>query len=94
MEPVGISRGTGFLEENPNETLRRFELPSLMAETTAIQFGDWVSMVDSHMGDLSCSSKHLVEYGQSAAESCDGEWLRSGPLERLRLKPDLHANAG
>ena len=31
---------------------------------------------------------------KSAAEACYGEWLRSGPLERLRLKPILDANAG
>ncbi|CAL1157000.1 unnamed protein product [Cladocopium goreaui] len=30
---------------------------------------------------------------KSAAESCYGEWLRSGPLERLRLRPTLDANA-
>eukprot|EP00435_Cladocopium_sp_Y103_P052864 s148_g16.t1 len=30
---------------------------------------------------------------KSAAESCYGEWLKSGPLERLRLRPTLDANA-
>jgi hypothetical protein len=93
VEPAGVSRGAGFLGENPNETLRTFELPRLTVDTTALQFGDWMSMVDSQMGDLSYSSNLWWGMVKSAAESCYGEWLRSGPLERLRLRPTLDANA-
>ena len=52
-----------------------------------------MNVVDSQMGDLSYSSNIWWSMVKSAAESCYGEWLSSSPLERLRLKPDLHANA-
>ncbi len=36
-----------------NESLRTFDLPKLDEESTALEFGDWLSMVDSYMGDVS-----------------------------------------
>ena len=39
----------GILGKNPNESLRTFEIPELDEEATALEFGDWLSMVDSYM---------------------------------------------
>lgn len=75
--------------ENPSESLRTFDLPKLDEETTALEFGDWLSMVDSHMGDLSYSSNLWWKMIRRAVDGCYQEWLSLGPLERLRLKPML-----
>jgi len=79
--------------ENPTESLRTFDLPKLDEEATALEFGDWLSMVDSHMGDLSYSSGSWWALVKSAVEGCYKEWLQPGPLERLRLRPQLESHA-
>ena len=53
---TGSMSNSGGFGENPSETLRTFELPKLAGDATALQFGDWLSVVDSLMGDLSYSS--------------------------------------
>jgi hypothetical protein len=62
--------------KNPFENLRTVELPKLSMDATALQFGDWLSIIDSLMGDLSYSS---------------GDWwaLARGAVERLRLRPQV-----
>ena len=50
----GNAGGFGFgIGENPNETLRTFELPKLDSNATPLTFGDWWSLLNSQMGDLS-----------------------------------------
>ena len=48
MPRFDSDKGLG-LGENPNETLRTFDLPRLERETTALEFGDWLSIVDSNI---------------------------------------------
>ena len=83
---MGNSGGFG---ENPSETLRTFELPRLAGDATALQFGDWLSIIDSLMGDLSYSSGDWWAMVRKAVDDCYRDWLNSGPIERLRLKPKV-----
>lgn len=89
----GLLRSDSPKGENPTESLRTFDLPKLDEEATALEFGDWLSMVDSHMGDLSYSSGSWWALVKSAVEGCYKEWLQLGPLERLRLRPQLESHA-
>lgn len=57
--------------------------------TTALEFGDWLSVVDSNMGDLSYSSGVWWNMVKGAVELCYQDWLQKRPVDRLRLKPNL-----
>ena len=83
----------GSVGENPNESLRTCDLPKLSEATTALEFGDWLSVVDSHMGDLSYSSGLWWNMVKGAVEVCYQEWLQKSPVDRLRLKPRLEGPA-
>ena len=83
----------GSVGENPNESLRTCDLPKLSEATTALEFGDWLSVVDSHMGDLSYSSGLWWNMVKGAVEVCYQEWLQKSPVDRLRLKPKLEGPA-
>ena len=78
---------SGTQGENPTESLRTFELPRLALEASPLQFGDWLSVIDSLMGDLSYSSKEWWDLIRQSVDQCYAEWLNTGPLERFRLKP-------
>ena len=75
--------------ENPSETLRTFDLPKLEEEATALKFGDWMSLVDAQMADLSYTSCVWWSMVKDAVESCYRQWLVAGRLDRLKLKPQL-----
>lgn len=77
-----------MIGENPSETLRSCELPK-SGDATALQFGDWLSLVDSMMGDMSYSSSTWWVMVRKAATDCYQRWLLAAPLDRLRLKPQL-----
>ena len=79
--------------ENPNETLRTFDLPRLGEEFSSLEFGDWLSMVDSQMGDLSYSSSVWWGLVKDSVDQCYREWLQQGPIDRLRMKPALDPKA-
>lgn len=89
--PAGSAKGLGVTSsnlgmagENPTESLRTVDLPKLAMESTGLQFGDWLSVIDSMMGDLSYSS---------GEDQCYQKWLSSSPIERLRLKPSVDSRA-
>ena len=77
----------GVLGENPTESLWSVELPCLSDESTGLQFGDWLSIIDSMMGDLSYSSGEWWAHVRRAVDQCYQTWLVSSPFEKLRLKP-------
>ena len=54
---VGLGPNSGVCGENPSETLRTVDLPKLSGDATAVQYGDWLSVVDTMMGDLSYTSE-------------------------------------
>ena len=90
---VGEGLNRNGIGENPNESLRTCDLPRLSDNTSALEFGDWLSVVDSHMGDLSYSSGVWWSMVKGAVEVCYKEWLLKSPVERIRLKPKLEGQA-
>ena len=89
----GNGSNLGALGENPTESLRSVDLPRLCDESTGLQFGDWLSIIDSMMGDLSYSSGEWWTFVRRAVDQCYQTWLVSSPLERLRLKPCVDTRA-
>ena len=89
----GTGTNLGASGENPTESLRTMELPKLSSESTGLQFGDWLSIIDSMMGDLSYSSGEWWAMVRTAVDRCYQTWLSSSPLDRLRLKPTVDPKA-
>ena len=91
--PASVSgnlQNSGGFGENPSEHLRTVELPKLsMDATAALQFGDWLSIMDSLMGDLSYSSGDWWTMVRGAVDQCYRDWLNVGPIERPRLRPQV-----
>ena len=90
---TGGSSRNGLVGENPNETLRTFDLPRLDEEFSSLEFGDWLSMVDSQMGDISYTSSVWWGLVKGSVDQCYREWLQQGPIDRLRMKPVLDPRA-
>ena len=86
---LGGQRQLLWSGENPSETLRTFDLPKLEEDATALKFGDWMSLVDAQMADLSYTSCVWWSMVKDAVESCYRQWLVAGPFDRLKLKPQL-----
>ena len=91
MDGSGNSRHV--MGENAGETLRSFELPVLHENSTPLQYGDWLSLVDSLMGDLSYTSDMWWGMVRNAVEVSYKEWLVSNPMDRLRIKPKVDPRA-
>ena len=85
----GPMQNLGMIGESASESLRTVELPHLSADSTALQYGDWLSIIDSTMGDLSYSSSEWWAYVREGVDRCYADWLKAGSLERLRLKPEI-----
>ena len=77
----GNGNHLGTVGENPTESLRTMELPKLQGDSTGLQFGDWLSVIDSMMGDLSYSSGDWWELIRTAVDQCYQIWLVSNPIQ-------------
>jgi len=68
--PASVSgnlQNSGGFGENLSENLRTVELPKLSIDATALQFGDWLSIIDSLMGYLIVVLiGGLVDHGQGS----------------------------
>ena len=91
---AGFGPNSGVCGENPSETLGTVDLPKLSGDATAVQYGDWLSVVDTMMGDLSCTSETWWKMVRGVSDQCYQTWLISGPLERLNLKPQATPEMG
>jgi hypothetical protein len=89
----GNLQNSGGFGENLSKNLRT-ELPKLSMDATALQFGDWLSIIDSLMGDLSYSSGDWWTMVRGAVDQCYRDWLNVGPIERLRLRPQVDPKLG
>ena len=85
----GMSRSVGMVGENPNDTLRTFDLPKLSSSATPLQFGDWWVSLDASMGDLSYGSNQWWNLLKVGIERSYQEWLTADPITKLRLKPQV-----
>ena len=75
------------------ESLRVLELPRLSENTTALSLGDWLAVIDPIMSDLSSTSGVWWQLIVGAAQDGYRQWILSGPLDRLRLRPPVPAEA-
>ena len=92
--PENPSMGHGSAKAGPSisESLRQLELPSLAppgGEGSALAFGDWLTVVTPLMLDVSGSAKEWWMGALTSAEETYSMWLRSTPINRLRLKPQV-----
>ena len=73
--------------EVPGETLRSVELPKLDRNATSLDFGDWLTVAQQMIGDVSYTSEQWWEVVMTAVEQAYHHWLQADPLMRLRMAP-------
>ena len=86
----GTTNLSGSIGENPTESLRSVDLPVLPSTATALQYGDWLSIIDSQMGDLSYTSSEWWNMIREGVSECYQKWLNASPLEKLRMTPQVN----
>jgi len=89
---LGGGHGSG-VGEVATETLRSVDLPPLPSEASAIQFGDWLAMIEPLMADISYSSGEWWQRIMDTVRKSYEAWLTEDPLGRLRLKVEIPPNA-
>ena len=75
---------------SPMEQLRGSDLPLLPqpgSKQSALQFGDWITVVAPMIGDLAGSARGWWSEILREAPNLYDRWLTSTPLERIRLRP-------
>ena len=80
---VQQSGGSG---ESLTESLRSMELPKLDESTTAVGFGDWLTVIQPMMADISSTSSRWWAMTLDGAVQAYQQWAVSSPLEKLRMK--------
>ena len=73
--------------EVPGETLSSVELPKLDRNATSLDFGDWLTVVQQMIGDVSYTSAQWWGVVMTAVEQAYHHWLQADPLMRLRMAP-------
>ena len=73
--------------EVPGETLRSVDLPKLDRHATSLDFGDWLTVVQQMIGDVSYTSAQWWGVVMTAVEHAYHHWLQADPLMRLRMAP-------
>ena len=74
----------------PAEPMRSSDLPLLPqpgTEQSALQFGDWVTVVTPLIGDVATTARGWWNGILRDAAGLYDRWLTSTPLERIRLRP-------
>ena len=72
------------------EQLRGSDLPLLPqpgSEQSALQFGDWITVVTPMIGDVAGSARGWWSEILREASNLYDRWLTSTPLERIQLRP-------
>ena len=75
---------------SPLEQLRSSDLPLLPqpgSNQSALQFGDWITVVTPMIGDVAGSARGWWSEILREASNLYDRWLTSTPLERIRLRP-------
>ena len=90
--PVGTTTYGNPMPEVP----RSSDLPSLPilgGESSALQFGDWLTLVTPAMHDLAPSAKEWWILVMTEVDGLYHLWLQSSPLQRLRIRPEVRQYA-
>lgn len=78
--------GKKVVGETSTETLRSVDLPPLQLETSALGFGDWLTLIDPMIADISYSSGEWWSFVMEEVRKTYEDWLQKDPLGRLRLQ--------
>ena len=68
-------------------------LPTLGGEASALQFGDWLTLVAPAMHDLAPSAREWWILVMTEVDGLYQLWLQSSPLQRLRIRPEVRQYA-
>lgn len=74
------------------ESLKHVELPKVPSPGevgAALQFGDWMTIVYPQMCDVSTNARLWWDASLNEAVALYGRWLQAGPLQRLRMRPNV-----
>lgn len=93
FDGTGLNVGSTSFRGVATETLRLVDLPPLPSEASAIQFGDWLAMLDPLMADISCSRGEWRQRIMETVRKSYEAWSTEDPLGRLRLKVEIPKNA-
>ena len=89
--PPGLRWWSGSTSrQHDPEPLRSSDLPLLPqpgTEQSALQFGDWITVVTPMVGDVAGSARGWWNDILREASNLYDRWLTSTPLERIRLRP-------
>ena len=91
ITPPGLPGAEGLQQsgasgESLTESLRSMELPKLDESTTAVGFGDWLTVIQPMMADISSTSSRWWTMTLDCAMQAYQQWAVSSPLEKLRMK--------
>ena len=91
ITPPGLPGAGGLQQsggsgESLTESLRSMELPKLDESTTAVGFGDWLTVIQPMMADISSTSSRWWAMTLDCAMQAYQQWAVSSPLEKLRMK--------
>ena len=65
------------------------ELPDLPADSSPLQFGDWLHLITPIMKDISASAAWWWESTLREAKGFYEDWRRSSPLQKIQIQPRL-----
>ena len=81
--------GKKVVGETNTETLRSVDLPHLPLETSALGFGDWLTLIDPMIADISYSSgewwSFVMEEVRKIRKTYE-DWLQKDPLVGLDFR--------
>jgi hypothetical protein len=76
--------------ENAGTTMNtKGELPELPANSSPLQFGDWLHLIAPSMKDISSVAGWWWENTLREAQCYYAQWKESSPLQRIRIQPTL-----
>ena len=65
------------------------ELPDLPADSSPLQFGDWLHLITPIMKDISAAAGWWWESTLRQAKDFYEDWRKSSPLQRIQIQPRL-----
>ena len=87
-KPPGLTGepGSAVTGESLSDSLRNLELPKLPSDASALAFGDWLTIIEPLMSDISTTSSAWWRLTLTAATKTYDDWVVASPLQRLRLR--------
>ena len=84
-----LDRTYGPWTEGSGSMNTKGELPDLPADSSPLQFGDWLHLITPIMKDISAAAGWWWETTLREAKGYYEEWRKSSPLQRIQILPKL-----